>query len=234
MEIKGVTLDDFRTIVQMVSNTRYSGNVEIYERDAKDLHGVRAPRIRARLSTKDSRGPGARRSWNGRHMRAACWHAYRDVLAELFRLYPDAVVKTGMSKYEGRAGFLANYPATGRQNIGSAFQPATMPELCDCHDTCSVADLAAHMATGPAAAPGRVNTRVAGRPVPSRTQQARNELLAQRDAERQAELSRLADDERTYAAITAAESLLDEIAAQGWTNPHTDPDSPAWRLVDAR
>jgi hypothetical protein len=131
VEISGVTLDQFHTIVNMISSTRYLGNITLH-RDAKDLHGVRKPRIRARLAVSDSRAPGARRSWTGRRMPVACWHAYRDVLAELFRLFPNAVVRTGMAKYNGQAGFLAAYPATADINIGSQMQPVRMPDCCDC------------------------------------------------------------------------------------------------------
>jgi hypothetical protein len=68
-------------------------------------------------------------------MPTACWHAYRDVLAELFRQFPNARVQSGNSfsvVYRGAADFAVKYPQTGRENIGSQMQPITMPELCDC------------------------------------------------------------------------------------------------------
>lgn len=139
MEIKGVTLDEFDDIVSMVSATMYHDNV-IVDNSAHALSGTR---IRARLRTVISSikvdgeklsAPGARRSASDRYSVAACWHAYRDVLAELFRLYPDAVVRTGMAVYRGAVGFLADYPPTAYQNIGSMMSPRRMPDLCDCTD----------------------------------------------------------------------------------------------------
>lgn len=233
MEIKGVPLDDFRAIVDHVSRTMYGGNL-ITHKDAKDLHGVRTPRIRARVGVLSSRAPGARRSWTGRRMPAACWHAYRDVLAELFHRFPAAVVRTGMEKYDGAAGFLANYPQTGRRNIGSAFQPATMPELCDCHDTRSVAEVAEYVGTTPGTAevaqalltPDAVGAGAALRVAAdlARTPHVRSDD----DGRWNTALAARAED-----AINEANALLAEVAAEGWTNPYTDPDSPAHRLARA-
>lgn len=76
--------------------------------------------------------PGARRSWSGRRIQAACWHAYRDGIRAVFDRNPDARVYTGMAKYIGVQGFEDNYPATANRNIGSMIQPAYMPDLCDC------------------------------------------------------------------------------------------------------
>jgi hypothetical protein len=68
----------------------------------------------------------------GRRIPAACWHAYRDVLAALFDQCPAARVRTALAVYRGREGFERHYPATAYVNVGSQMQPAHMPELCDC------------------------------------------------------------------------------------------------------
>lgn len=125
MEIKGVTLDQFRHIVAVVSDREYDGNVIVHP----DSHKVSNNRIRARLTVKSSYEHGARMSWSGRHIRAASWHAYRDVLAELFDRYPDAIVRTAMATYKGAEGFAENYPETAYKNVGSIMSPVTMPEL---------------------------------------------------------------------------------------------------------
>jgi hypothetical protein len=128
MRISGVSLNEFRAIVAIVSDSLYHGNV-IVAREATDLGGIRKPRISARLTVQNSYAYGARTSWSGRHMPAASWEAYRDVLAELFDRHPDALVRTALAVYRRKEGFEREYPQTGYRNIGSQMIPATMPEL---------------------------------------------------------------------------------------------------------
>lgn len=129
MQITGVSLPEFERITRMVSAS-YGDNLAVHP-DAHALSPT-GTRIRARVYVLNSRGAGARRSWSGRHMPAACWHAYRDVLTELFNLYPHAIVRTSLAIYRGRDGFHATYPQTGNANVGSQMCPVTMPELCGC------------------------------------------------------------------------------------------------------
>lgn len=131
MLVTGMSLDQFREIVETVSTDNYGGNVILHP-DYREYSGTR---FRARIRTVTGRGPGARRTWRGAHYPVACWHAYRDVLAWIFRMNPDARVEAGNSfhvVYRGAASFAEQYPGTGRVNIGSKMEPVTMPELCDC------------------------------------------------------------------------------------------------------
>lgn len=132
MDIRGASYGDVQRIIAEVSRNRYAGNVTSNSDARALLSGGRG--FRGRLQVRDSRGEGARTSASGRHGRYACWHAYRDVLAAIFAEYPDAKVRTRMARYDGREGFEANYPATGRVNIGSRVAPARMPQLCQCQD----------------------------------------------------------------------------------------------------
>lgn len=127
MEIVGLTTSQFWDVVDTVSEGHYEGNLRTV--DVRSTGGVRRPRIRGRIAATNSRGPGARTSWSGRHGPWASWEAYRDVLIELFHRYPDATVRTGMATYKGRQGFEEEYPFTGYRNVGSVIQPVTMPEL---------------------------------------------------------------------------------------------------------
>ncbi len=88
--------------------------------------------FRGRIVPETSFSPGARRAASGMRLKAACWHAHRDVLANLFAIYPGALVRTSMATYNGAEGFAREFPETAHANIGSAYRPATMPELCDC------------------------------------------------------------------------------------------------------
>lgn len=133
MLVSGVTVDSFVSVVEMISRTRYAGNVKlVYTPSPLNAAGTR---FRVALRAESSRNAGARRTTAGRRSVAACWHVFRNVYAELFRLHPDAVVRTSMATYKGAAGFESNYPATAYQNIGTQLYPATMLSLCDCGGT---------------------------------------------------------------------------------------------------
>lgn len=136
MEITGLTLAQFRECADAVSAETYSRNI-ITHNSAHDQPASRngTPRCTARLTVTGSRGPGSRTTAFGQHGLYACWHAYRDVLAEVFRRYPNAVIRAGSSwrvTYRGRAGFEELYPETASIVIGSVINPVTMPELCAC------------------------------------------------------------------------------------------------------
>lgn len=136
MQITGVSPEQFTQIVARVGAAKYQHNL------AAEITSIQSPkRFRARIVPYESGAKflpvgqpacGARLSWNGQRIKAACWHAFRDVLMQLFTEFPEARVYTSMAKYKGMDGFLANYPPTGHQNIGSMASPVTMPQLCDC------------------------------------------------------------------------------------------------------
>ncbi len=139
MRITGLSLDDFQLCTDRVSALRYSGNIDIHQ-DAHERTTNRdgTPQCTARLRARDSHGPGARTSASGRHGPYACWHAYRDVLTEVFARFPDAVIVSGNGwrvTYRKAAGFQELYPGTARVNLGSRLEPVYMPELCQCEET---------------------------------------------------------------------------------------------------
>jgi len=55
----------------------------------------------------------ARRSYTGRRMVSACWHAHFAFLKALFDLAPDAKVATARITYMGREDFALNALGTG-------------------------------------------------------------------------------------------------------------------------
>jgi hypothetical protein len=129
MQISGIDLAAFSRIVATVS-AKYGDNIVVRD-TARDLTIIK-PRCSASVRAVSSRGEGARLSRSYRHMPAACWHVYRDILIGIFDVNPDTVVRTLLTEYRGKSGFESNYPPTARQNIGSEFMPVTMPELCEC------------------------------------------------------------------------------------------------------
>lgn len=98
----------------------YSGNVYVkLRKDQRTRSGMIV-----RLAVKDSRGPGSRKSREGRRIASACWHAFGHYLGAL----GDAVVT--VPGYHG--------PASGHgwrdRNIGSQYEPFMYSEACDCEE----------------------------------------------------------------------------------------------------
>ena len=127
MRMARVRPDQFARAVANVA-PRYGGNLAVHP----DAHPVGSATV-GRVYAPDSKGPGARRSYSGRRGPWACWHAYRDVLRELFTISPDATITTTMARYTA-ANFETTYPATAYRNIGSRTSPAYMDEMCDCDE----------------------------------------------------------------------------------------------------
>lgn len=130
MEIKGITSDQFYTIVRHVSATMYDNNVTCNDPQPRPLNRA-GLRFNQRVIVLSSRGAGARRSWSGRRMPCACWHVFRDVVRATLAAHPGATFRTRMAYYTSD-NFESTYPATGYVNVGSLMQPAYMPNLCDC------------------------------------------------------------------------------------------------------
>lgn len=126
MKMQNVTLAQFAYAVAQ-ANTDYAGNLAVHA-DAHEI-GSRKITTVGRLTVKESHDDGARYSWAGRHCQAACWHAFRDVYREIFSIAPDAVITTTLARYT-KENFETVYPQTAFTNVGSQFQPVTMPELC--------------------------------------------------------------------------------------------------------
>jgi hypothetical protein len=130
MEMRNVTLADFEASVARV-NQNYDGNLAVHP-DAHQM-GSRVPKVVGRMWVHNSREAGARTSWSGRRVRAACWHAFRDVFRDLIAHNPNVVIITSLARYT-EENFENTYPATGNRNVGSMVRPAYMPDLCDCLD----------------------------------------------------------------------------------------------------
>ncbi len=119
------------------ANSLYDGNI-VANGDVTETTGRNGlVTVKFHIRVLDSRGMGASVSGIGtgreRHGVAACWHAWRDVIAGLFIAHPDAVTRGGMVPYNGARDFLRAYPFTGYTNIGSMVQPVQANESCDCH-----------------------------------------------------------------------------------------------------
>ena len=132
MQIKNVTATDVAEAIAIV-NVQYDGNIELHS-DADTRWSVKGvPTFQGRIWVKASKGTGAAVSYNGRSKKAACWHVFRDVFAQILNTHPEAVIKTLYATYTHET-FSDVYPATGRVNVGSMVEPLDAEDACRCED----------------------------------------------------------------------------------------------------
>lgn len=106
-------------------NERYQGNIA-FERFDPNCKSVVFT-----LKVKSSRNPGTRRSFQGRRMAKACWHAHGHFFEALLAINPQAVIisKGGPgSKVDKDSGNWSDC------NIGSQMQPLMFSQACDCNE----------------------------------------------------------------------------------------------------
>jgi hypothetical protein len=127
MRVKGITAEQLKTIVNNISYGAYDGNV-IFNRDPDTIGNFHHFTLRV----KDSSGPGARQSARGRKTVSACWHVHRDIMRAIFGAFPDAILVSALARYDGKAGFLADFAETGNINVGSMLEPRRMRDCCNC------------------------------------------------------------------------------------------------------
>lgn len=104
-------------------NERYQGNIafERFEPNGRSVVFT--------LRVKSSREPGARRSFQGRRMAKACWHAHGHFFEALLAINPEVVI---ISK-GGPGSTVDKYSGNWSDcNIGSQCQPLMFSQACDC------------------------------------------------------------------------------------------------------
>ena len=75
--------------------------------------------------------------WNDRPPRkvnAVCWHGHRDFMREVFKINPDARIKSAVADYRGSDDFERTFPGTGHRNIDSQMYPTEMQDACVCEE----------------------------------------------------------------------------------------------------
>lgn len=73
--------------------------------------------------------PGIHYQHTGRKIAAVCWHGHRDFMLALFRLAPDARIKTALADYRGADDFERKY----RQTYGNGnHYNLSYGQACNC------------------------------------------------------------------------------------------------------
>lgn len=122
MEFKRCTEHEMHLALNY-ANEKYEGNLCFM--GLKRRRGA----LQTRLQTKKSAVLGSRMTGRGKNSRNASWEAHRDFLRELFRINPKASVRTKFAHYNGTEKFEELFPGTAYVNIGSAYEPFTMPDM---------------------------------------------------------------------------------------------------------
>ena len=145
MTAKGLTVQQVEQAMAR-ANTRFAGNL-IFNRKPEKYRG----RVRFTIRVNDCRGPGHRRRTTPAYrfplkppprMACACYHAYGEVIRELFASGATLVetAATGRANWrEGGKGqayrpdtFIYHAHRVGHLNIGSVARPCSFAAACDC------------------------------------------------------------------------------------------------------
>jgi hypothetical protein len=139
MQIRNVSVTDVANAIAAV-NSRYDGNIAVHN-DADTRYSAKGvPTFHGRITVHASKGTGAAVSYNGRAKKAACWHVFRDVFAEILETHPTAVIKTALATYTAET-FSDVYPETGQTNVGSMIEPLDACDACKCDDSGEIVTL---------------------------------------------------------------------------------------------
>lgn len=73
----------------------------------------------------------------GKRMTYVCWHGHREFMRALYRLAPDATIRTGLATYKGARHFEETHEGTAwghdpQGGIGSLYAPLAYSDACDC------------------------------------------------------------------------------------------------------
>lgn len=138
MLVYGIDSATVGSVIREVSAESYAGNLESNRCDSAGRDRKGNPKTRFTIRVRSSFEPGHRlglqTNANGdrRRMPAACWHVYRDVLAALLSVNPDARLVSAQGDYHGARAFLESFEATGDSNIGSRMEPLAYRNACEC------------------------------------------------------------------------------------------------------
>lgn len=130
MKLYGLTAAQLHEVVRSVSKENYNGNLAVLF--AKDI-GKRKPIVSARFTVHDSHKEGAKiNQQSGRHIKAACWHAHRDIMRECFLRFSAFRVVSANARFDSAEHFELTVNDHGNKRVGSMFYPYSAREACEC------------------------------------------------------------------------------------------------------
>lgn len=87
--------------------------------------------VQGRIAPASSFGIYARTTPRGRHLKACCYHGFRDGIMALFATGAVRIVSTA-GDYRSVESFRSALADLYDAPMGSLFEPCTMSELCEC------------------------------------------------------------------------------------------------------
>lgn len=110
-------------------NKKYKGNIT-FNRYPEPLN-YHTTTFRFTLKCRDSKKEGHRRGFafegkQGRRLINACWHVHGDYFDALFKINPNATIKSGKQTITKDSGNWED------RNIGSITNPLMFSDACDC------------------------------------------------------------------------------------------------------
>lgn len=126
MKLIGIPSEELKQIVLLVSQAKYDGNLQFNNFDPQKNF------TNFTLRVANSKGKGARRSAKGDRTVAACWHAHKDVMEEIFQRHPGCRLITALATYNGADDFYNKFENTHNYNCGSQFCPVSIGDCCEC------------------------------------------------------------------------------------------------------
>lgn len=126
MMVTGISFDTFRnSVIAPLNASKYAENPIVIE-----SHTELSPnRFRVKIGMTDSRGPGSRMSWSGRHGKWASYFTFWDIIAGIFHHNDSARVQAGNKVYRGAHDFECQAYEGLYDNVGSIMAPAYHEEL---------------------------------------------------------------------------------------------------------
>ena len=104
-----------------ITSKKYNNNLIFNRLEAKGKNFI------VTLKVRNSKKEGARRSWSGRRLISACWHAHGDFIDNLIKLSPEVHIVSLGKHINIDGGNWIDW------NAGSMMNPVEMSELCDCN-----------------------------------------------------------------------------------------------------
>ena len=82
------------------------------------------------------RRTGQSQTTTGKHRRinAVCYHGHFAFFRALYRLAPDAVIRTSMATYRSAEELERDAYLAAERNVGSEYYPRRYADLCTCHE----------------------------------------------------------------------------------------------------
>ena len=129
MQIYGLSATGVRAALKIAGRKHFDDNL-CFNRQPEEF-GVRVKGVNCTIRVHNSRKPGARRSYTGRRLTAACFHAHEQFYREAFALGATRI-KSTIADWRSVGDMEKDLDRLAAANIGSMMQPLCHADACEC------------------------------------------------------------------------------------------------------